>query len=73
MKFRSKVTNNIRIMSSLQVKSNERRALLLTCVFFLGIKRYKFQKKIVSLQCFRNRTSLLAYGHREVRMPKPKD
>ena len=35
MKFRSKVTNNIRIMSSLHVKSNERRALLLTCVFFL--------------------------------------
>jgi len=35
MKFRCKDTNNIRIMSSLHVKSNERRALLLTCVFFL--------------------------------------
>ena len=33
MKFRSKDTNNIRIMSSLHVKSNEKRALLLTIRF----------------------------------------
>jgi hypothetical protein len=40
-------------------------------VLFLD-KAIQIPKNFVSLQCFRNRTSLLACCHREARMPKPK-